>query len=116
MANQDIGEIVCAWCASDAPVRKRKDGKLYVMCPSCGQQFLNGIHGQDVILERAEIYGAAGVSVNKPVVRNNNYVTPEPVRNNNDVIPVPVVETANEQEQPEPQKQSWFDKFWSEDD
>jgi len=66
MANEDIGDIQCAWCNAESPVRKRKDGKLYVMCPSCGQQFLNGPGGQDIILERANIWGA---SASKPAAK-----------------------------------------------
>ena len=56
--NADIGEITCAWCNSVVPVRKNRNSKLYVACSHCGQQPLNAQGGQDIILERATIYGA----------------------------------------------------------
>jgi len=55
--NADIGEIKCAWCSNLAPVRKNRNSKLYVACSNCGQQPLNAQGGQDIILERATIYG-----------------------------------------------------------
>jgi len=58
VVNADIGEIKCAWCSSTVPVRKNRNSKLYVACSNCGQQPLNAQGGQDIILERATIYGA----------------------------------------------------------
>lgn len=56
--NADIGEITCAWCSDTVPVRKNRNLKLYVACSNCGQQPLNAQGGQNIILERAIIYGA----------------------------------------------------------
>ena len=76
MANETIGAIKCGWCGDDADVRKAARGKrkLYVMCPNCGQQWLNLPAGQDVILERAQLYGAGGPP--EKVVNDNG---PEPL-------------------------------------
>lgn len=57
--NADIGDIDCAWCGRNVPVRKNRNGKLYPACPNCGQQPLNAAGGQEIILERATIYGAS---------------------------------------------------------
>ncbi|MDT0603496.1 hypothetical protein [Thalassotalea castellviae] len=72
--NADIGEITCAWCSSVVPVRKNRNSKLYVACSNCGQQPLNAQGGQDIILERATIYGAAPKAA--PVEPAKN---PEPI-------------------------------------
>lgn len=62
MANEDAGEIKCGWCSNTAAVRRASTGKrkFYVMCPTCGQQWLNTAGGQSIIMERATIYGAEG--------------------------------------------------------
>ncbi|WP_432459411.1 hypothetical protein [Agarivorans sp. QJM3NY_25] len=59
ITNPTLGEVDCAWCGSESPVRKNKNGKLYVICPNCGQQPLNLPGGQEQILTRARMYGAA---------------------------------------------------------
>lgn len=107
MANEDIGDIECAWCHTESPVRKRKDKKLYVMCPNCGQQFLNGPGGQDIILERATIYGVS--SAPKPAA------TPEKPDSSDVATRVAAPQQPESpQIQPEPeQKKSWFDDFLS---
>lgn len=114
MANPDIGDINCAWCGTESPVRKRKDGKLYVMCPSCGQQFLNGPGGQDVILERATIYGHSTVRTNKPDVCTNNTA---PVR---EISPAEPTEPPENSHSDAPQgeqvkKKSWLEEFLEDD-
>lgn len=60
MANETIGTITCGWCGTMADVRRASRGrkKLYVMCPACGQQWLNTEKGQDIILSTANIFGA----------------------------------------------------------
>lgn len=73
--NADIGEIECAWCAATVPVRKNRNNKLYVACSHCGQQPLNAQGGQDIILERATIYGA---QVKQTPVEPTKSPEPEP--------------------------------------
>jgi len=90
--NSDIGEIKCAWCANTVPVRKNRNSKLYVACSNCGQQPLNAQGGQDIILERATIYG---VEIKKTPVEPTS--SPEPEQN----IEKPPVE--------KPRKSSAFD-------
>lgn len=62
MANDTIGAITCGWCGGTADVRKASRGrrKLYVMCSNCGQMWLNTPGGQEIILERARMFGPGG--------------------------------------------------------
>jgi len=115
MANEDIGTIDCAWCGSESPVRRRKDKKLYVMCPNCGQQFLNGPGGQDIILERATIWGvSAPAGPQKAPSTLKNDIPDTPVCEKNDI---PAPPQANE---PDPNKEkkseSLMDWFFGDDD
>lgn len=57
MANETIGTLA-HHCGRVADVRKNKKGKLYVMCPACGQLAYNLPGGQDYILENAQMNGA----------------------------------------------------------
>jgi len=97
MANETIGSITCGWCGDSADVRKAARGKrkLYVMCPNCGQQWLNLPAGQDVILERAQLYGAGG--------------PPEKVVNDNEPEPLPPPVNEKKQEVTPQKRRGFFD-------
>lgn len=58
MARENAGHIECPMCHQEAPVRKDKNGGLYINCNTCGllQPKLQG--GQDYILEHAEWIGS----------------------------------------------------------
>lgn len=120
MANENIGEIVCAWCGNDAPVRRRKDKKLYVMCDGCGQQFLNGPTGQDIILNRADIYGVNGPKVKSAAAAVSEPEPAPPIIDNvalKNPVPQstePKIEAAEpiiQQPKSEPPKASWFSQL-----
>ena len=59
MANETIGKLI-HHCETVADVRKDKSGKLYLMCPNCGQLKYNLPGGQNYILEKAAMYDADG--------------------------------------------------------
>ena len=103
MANETIGTVSCAWCDEQADVRKSAKGrrKLYVMCPHCGQQWLNLAGGQDVILSRASMYGPDGPPEN-PV---NDSPPPSPPSEPPAVNDRVAVQT----DPPPPQRRGFFD-------
>lgn len=59
MARENIGEIQCPGCANNAPLRKNKNGRLYINCATCGILAFSTDAGQKMLLEKGEIYGAA---------------------------------------------------------
>lgn len=52
--NETIGKLA-HHCGHEADVRKNKKGKLYLMCPNCGQLHYNLPGGQDYILINARM-------------------------------------------------------------
>ncbi|HEX5339813.1 MAG TPA: hypothetical protein VFX47_02920 [Gammaproteobacteria bacterium] len=59
MNSEIMGDMTPCLCGAESgSVRKDKNGKLFVLC-ECGQHFMRTARGQDMILSRAEIYGAA---------------------------------------------------------
>lgn len=97
MANEDIGEIVCAWCNDTVPVRKDRNGKLYPACDNCGQQKMNAKGGQAILLERATIWGRESL---EPFA--HNVTEPEPVTAPPPPPPPEEPEPVDVTEEPEP--------------
>ncbi len=60
--NDNIGHITCLidGCQSHAAVRRNRSGKYYFDCPDHGRITPNLPAGQDLILERANIWGPGG--------------------------------------------------------
>ena len=106
-----MGEIVCGNCSTEVPLKKDAKGKFYYHCP-CGQHFMRGPKGADVVLEKAKIYGvgkSAPVNVTEetvaqPVKRNGPTPPPKPVN----VTEEPVKQSVNVTEEPEPSSNSTF--------
>lgn len=48
MANETVSKINCGFCGSESDIRKsgKQRGRLYVMCPHCGQFWFNTLKGQ----------------------------------------------------------------------
>ena len=59
MANETIGKLI-HHCDTVADVRKDRRGKLYLMCPNCGQLKYNLPGGQNYILEKATMFDENG--------------------------------------------------------
>lgn len=64
--NENIGTIDCPLCAAVAAVRRDKNKKLYYDCLNCGRSTPNLPGGQDVILQRAKLWGAGGPPADCP--------------------------------------------------
>lgn len=71
-----VGEFPCGNCDDVVPLKKDNGGKFYYHC-RCGQHFMRGRDGADVVLSKGTIFGAKPVNVTeKPQVDS---VTEKPV-------------------------------------
>ena len=103
MANETIGTLA-HHCGTTADVRKNKKGKLYLMCPNCGQLAYNLPGGQDYILNHAAMNGAkpAPESVEKIPLRNVTESNPVDVTEEVEIVtikepkPEPAMVTADD--------------------
>lgn len=71
MAKENIGDVECKYCESQASVRKNQKGRLYYFCPRCGIVQPAGASFQDWLLGAAKLYGPGGEPEKK---------TAEPIR------------------------------------
>jgi len=59
MARENVGEIVCI-CGTEQPLRRDKNGYLYIACAGCGILQFKGMSGQALLMERGKLYGGEG--------------------------------------------------------
>jgi hypothetical protein len=93
MANADEGRLL-HHCGKYAAVRKNKNGKLYLMCPHCGQLPYNLPGGQEYILENAEMYGPDGLPPAKPEPSQEPETTTDDIE---------IVNVTQDEREPEPE-------------
>lgn len=104
MAKENIGEVECKYCESQASVRKNQKGRLYYFCPKCGIVQPAGASFQDWLLGAAKLYGPGG-EPEKKAAPIREEVEPAPAA-------IPIRETTpkeaeisiREKPQPEPAK------------
>lgn len=53
-----VGEFTCGNCETTVDLKKDKGGKFYYHC-DCGQHFMRGKRGADIVLTKGIIFGAA---------------------------------------------------------
>ncbi len=54
---EKIGEFTCGNCDETVDLKKDVGGKFYYHC-GCGQHFMRGKRGPDIVLSKGNIYGA----------------------------------------------------------